>query len=90
MVVKSLLKLDLPYRVNDYLDERFRRAIIENHPRIASSLYSDEIYNRFKKLNDFRDVILHRHIIHAMTADRINRIMIPKNPEYFVPERQSC
>jgi hypothetical protein len=84
------LKLDLPYRVNDYLDGTFREAIRKNHPKIASSLYSDEIYSRFKKLNEFRDVILHRHIVHIMTvttADHRSRIMIPKNPENFVSER---
>jgi hypothetical protein len=87
--------INLYYKLNmihfniDLLDEKFKN-ILSNHKHTFNSIYSHHYFDDYQKLNEFRDIIQHRHIIGAMKVfiieNRQNHIFIPTNPEFLIDE----
>jgi putative protease len=86
-IVNLYLKLNIDHFNLDILDSKFEN-IIKNNRNFYKVLYFKGYYNEYEKLDNFRDIIQHRHIIRSMRvvskSDGKNKIVIPKDPETIV------
>ena len=85
-MLKFYLDLNINHLSIDLSSDKFK-AYLTPKTHYFDLVYSKNYYEEYKKLSDLRDIIQHRHIIRdirAITKDKQNKILIPKDPEGFI------
>lgn len=89
-ILNLYLKLKIDHFDLDLLNDRFKN-VTKNNKQFHNILYSNNYYPDYEKLNEFRDIIQHRHVIRSMrvvsSISGENKILIPKNPEKVVANK---
>lgn len=84
------LNLGLHHNKISLLDKNFKNKLKTKNPRIASIIYDNPRFPEIESLNKYRDIVQHRHVIHSVRImhkefnPKLQKIMIPKNPESLV------
>jgi hypothetical protein len=88
-ILNLYLKLNIDHFNLDLLNTKFENKI-KNNTYFYRVLYYKAYYNEYEKLDEFRNIIQHRHIIRSKRVvsknDRKNRIVIPKDPESIIAD----
>jgi hypothetical protein len=83
-VLVLYLKLGLRHLQIDLTNPIFHKLITKNK-HYYNTLYSNNYFDEYKKIDEFRNVIQHRHIIRAMRVliktTMENKILVPRDPE---------
>lgn len=86
-ILNLYMKLNIDHFHLDLLNSRFENNI-KNDIYFYKVLYYKAYYNEYEKLDVFRNIIQHRHIIRSMRVvsknDGKNKIVIPKDPETII------
>jgi hypothetical protein len=88
-MLKLYLKLEFEDRDIDLLRDHFRNTLKNANSRMASLIYDDPQFSKFETLNEYRDILQHRHKIHTRKVmsgypPKHTKIVIPANPESLV------
>lgn len=92
-ILNIYLNLELNRYNIDLLDNNFKNRLKIKHHRIASIIYDNPKFSEFESLNKYRDIVQHRHVIHSVRImhrefnPKLQKIVIPRDPESLVGDR---